>query len=40
MSVRDSFLDAFNRQDAQAEERNYQFPHYRLANGLMSVLSA
>ena len=40
MSVLDSFLDAFNRQDAHAEERSYQFPHYRLANGLMSVWSA
>jgi hypothetical protein len=40
MSVLDVFLDAFNRQDARAEERTYQFPHYRLANGLMSVWSA
>jgi hypothetical protein len=39
MSVLDAILDAFNRQDARAEERTYQFPHYRLANGLMSVLS-
>jgi hypothetical protein len=38
MSVLDVILDAFNRQDARAEERTYQFPHYRLANGLMSVL--
>ena len=40
MSVLDAFIDAFNRQDARAEERTYQFPHYRLANGLMSVWSA
>jgi uncharacterized NTF2-like protein DUF6841 len=33
MSVLDAFLDAFNRQDARAEERSYQFPHYRLASG-------
>src|SRR5215470_2437030 len=40
MSVLDAFLDAFNRQDARAEALTYQFPHYRLANGLMSVWSA
>jgi len=40
MSVLDVFMDAFNQQDARAEERTYQFPHYRLANGLMSVWSA
>ena len=31
ISVLDVFMDAFNRQDARAEERTYQFPHYRLA---------
>ena len=36
MSVLDAFSNAFNRQDAQAEERTYHFPHYRLANGTMS----
>ena len=36
MSVLDAFMEAFNRQDAQAEERTFHFPHYRLANGLMS----
>jgi len=40
MSVLDAFMDAFNRQDARAEERTYHFPHYRLANGLMSSWSA
>jgi hypothetical protein len=39
ISVLDAILDAFNQQNARAEERTYQFPHYRLANGLMSVLS-
>ena len=40
MSVLDAFLDAFNRQDVRAEERTYHFPHYRLANGLMSAWPA
>ena len=40
MAVLDAFLEAFNRTDAIAEERTYQFPHYRLANGVMSVWSA
>src|SRR5215471_18382301 len=40
IAVLDAFLEAFNRTDAPAEERTYQFPHYRLANGVMSVWSA
>ena len=40
MAVLDAFFDAFNRQDARAEERTYHFPHYRLASGRMSVLDA
>ena len=40
MSVLDAFFDAFNRQDARAEERTYHFPHYRLASGGMAVLDA
>ena len=36
-SVLDDFIAAFNHQDAKAEAANYQFPHYRLANGVMSV---
>src|SRR5215813_13116698 len=40
MAVLDAFYDAFNRQDARAEERTYHFPHYRLASGRMSVLDA
>ena len=40
MSVLDAFFDAFNRQDARAEERSYHFPHYRLASGRMSVFDA
>jgi hypothetical protein len=38
MAVLDAFLDAFNQQDARAEERTYHFPHFRLASGGMSVL--
>jgi uncharacterized NTF2-like protein DUF6841 len=40
MAVLDDFMAAFNRQDAGAEERTYQFPHYRLASGQMAVLNA
>ncbi|HEY7293268.1 MAG TPA: hypothetical protein VH583_25760 [Vicinamibacterales bacterium] len=39
MRVLDDFMAAFNRQDAAAEERTYQFPHYRLASGRMAVLN-
>ena len=40
MSVLDAFIDAFKHQDAVAEERTYHFPHYRLANGVMSAWNA
>ncbi len=40
MSVLDAFIDAFNHQDARAEERSYHFPHYRLASGQMAVFDA
>ena len=40
MAVLDSLIIALNRHDAQAEERTYQFPHYRLANGTMSMWAA
>jgi hypothetical protein len=40
MTVLDNFMAAFNRQDATAEERTYQFPHYRLASGQMTVMNA
>lgn len=36
-AVMDDFIAAFSRGDAKAEEATYQFPHYRLANGVMSV---
>jgi hypothetical protein len=40
MAVLDALFDAFNQQDARAEERTYHFPHYRLASGRMAVLAA
>ena len=40
MAVLDAFFDAFNHQDAKAEERTYHFPHYRLASGQMAVYDA
>jgi hypothetical protein len=39
MAVLDDFMTAFNQRDAAAEERTYQFPHYRLASGRMTVLN-
>ena len=36
-AVMDEFIAALSRGDAKAEEATYQFPHYRLANGVMSV---
>lgn len=39
MIVLDDFMVAFNRQDARAEERTYQFPHYRMVSGQMAMLN-
>jgi hypothetical protein len=39
LMVLDDFMSAFNRNDARAEERTYQFPHYRLAGGQMMMLN-
>lgn len=36
-AVMDKFLESYRQADAKAEEATYQFPHYRLANGVMSV---
>ncbi|EHQ24990.1 hypothetical protein [Mucilaginibacter paludis] len=36
--VLDQYLTAFNAKDLNAWERTYQFPHYRLASGKISVL--
>lgn len=38
MKVLDDYLSAFNRKDIEAWERTFQFPHYRLASGRMTVL--
>jgi hypothetical protein len=40
MAVLDAFYEAFNGQDARAEERTYHFPHYRLASGRMAVFDS
>ena len=34
----DDYMSAWNRKDIAAWERTFQFPHYRLASGKMSVL--
>lgn len=36
--VLDEYMDTFNAKDLDGWERTYQFPHYRLASGKMSVL--
>jgi hypothetical protein len=38
MKVLDDYMSAWNRQDLEAWERTFQFPHYRLASGRMTVL--
>jgi hypothetical protein len=38
LQVLDNYLAAFNAKDLTAWEATYQFPHYRLADGKMSVL--
>jgi hypothetical protein len=38
LKVLDDYLNAFNAKDLTAWESTYQFPHYRLANGTMTVL--
>jgi hypothetical protein len=38
MKVLDEYMSAWNRKDLAAWERTFQFPHYRLASGKMSVL--
>jgi len=34
----DDYMSAFNAKDLKGWEATYQFPHYRLASGTMSVL--
>ncbi len=38
MKLLDEYMSAWNKQDMEAWERTFQFPHYRLASGQMSVL--
>jgi len=38
MKLLDEYMSAWNRKDLAAWERTFQFPHYRLAGGKMSVL--
>ncbi len=38
LQVLDEYMTTFNAKDLNAWERTYQFPHYRLASGKMSVL--
>ncbi len=38
MQVLDEYMAAWNKQDLDGWERTFQFPHYRLASGKMSVL--
>ncbi len=38
IKVLDQYLAAFNARDLGAWERTYQFPHYRLAGGKVTVL--
>lgn len=38
LKVLDQYLETFNAKDLKAWENTYQFPHYRLASGKMSVL--
>jgi len=38
MKVLDEYMSAWNRKDLDAWERTFNFPHYRLKSGKMSVL--
>ena len=38
MKLLDEYMTAWNNKDMEAWERTFQFPHYRLASGQMSVL--
>ena len=37
MAVLDAFMEAFNSRDMEAWEATYHFPHFRLANGTLTV---
>ena len=38
MKLLDDYMSAWNNKDMEAWERTFQFPHYRLESGNMSVL--
>ena len=38
MKLLDDYMSAWNHKDLAAWERTFQFPHYRLASGKMTVL--
>jgi hypothetical protein len=40
LKVLDAYMNTFNARDARAWQETYQFPHYRLASGTMSVLES
>lgn len=40
MAVLDAFMTAFNARDAQAWAATYHFPHFRLADGTLTVLES
>jgi len=40
LQVLDDYMNTFNAKDAKAWQATYQFPHYRLASGKMSVLES
>ena len=40
LKVLDDYMNTFNSKDAKAWQTTYQFPHYRLASGKMSVLES
>ena len=40
LQVLDAFMTAFNARDLQGWERTYHFPHFRMADGRLSVLPA
>ena len=40
LQVLDAFMIAFNARDLQAWEQTYHFPHFRMADGRLTVLPA
>ncbi len=40
LKVLDDYMTTFNSKNAKAWQETYQFPHYRLASGKMSVLES